>query len=389
MTARVFLGLVLLISMFRAAEGADRTGVTKDSIKIGLFGTLTGPASLYRKGVYGAASIYSDVNDKGGINGRKLELIIEDDGCDASKGIAAVKKLISEDEVFLLHGPICSAVALPVKPIILARPEIPWVSLGATSNLLSTPTYPNIFQPVITAKTTGEQMAAFGLSKPGAKRVGVIRHSDEWSGSYFDPTIEFLKSRGIEPVIIAHLERGSADAAAQVAAIKQAEPDFVLAFLYPAEFAVYLRDAYKYKLNTITITTHAISIDDVDKQVGIPAAIKELYIAYPLKNNITSPQLSPFLQVFRKYYPSESIDMHSMYTMGGAISIVEALRRTGQDLTRERFMEEMNNLRNFETGVSSGPVTFTPEDHAGVKAIKMITKTNRRVELFDTYPASQ
>jgi branched-chain amino acid transport system substrate-binding protein len=163
----------------------------------------------------------------------------------------------------------------------------------------------------------------------------------------------------------------------------------VLAFLYPAEFAIYVRDAYKYKLDTITITTHAISIDDVDKQVGIPAALKQLYIAYPLKNNITSPQLSPFLQVFRKYYPSESIDMHSMYTMGGAISIVEALRRTGQDLTRERFMEEMNNLHNFETGVSSGPITFTPEDHAGVKAIKMITKTNRRIELFDTYPALQ
>src|SRR5215475_15615814 len=108
MRMSLMLGIAaLLASLTPAATAADRTGVTEDSIKIGMFGPITGPASVAAKSLYGAAAIYKDVNDHGGINGRKIELIIEDDGCDTTKGIAAVKKLISRNEVFLLHGAYC------------------------------------------------------------------------------------------------------------------------------------------------------------------------------------------------------------------------------------------------------------------------------------------
>src|SRR5215469_2696881 len=86
-----------------SAFAGDTTGVTGTAIKIGLFGPMTGQSNLGAKPVYGAAAIYKDVNAKGGIYGRKIEIVIEDDGCDGNKGIAAVKKLIAQDKVFLLH----------------------------------------------------------------------------------------------------------------------------------------------------------------------------------------------------------------------------------------------------------------------------------------------
>jgi branched-chain amino acid transport system substrate-binding protein len=85
------------------ARADETTGATNKSIKIGMFGPVTGPSSAQAKALYGAVAIYKDINDRGGINGRQLELVIEDDGCDANKGVAAAKKLISQDKVFPLH----------------------------------------------------------------------------------------------------------------------------------------------------------------------------------------------------------------------------------------------------------------------------------------------
>src|SRR5262249_21880944 len=103
---------------------AEETGVTADTIKIGIFGPITGPASVFAKTIYGAAAVYKDINGRGGINGRKIDLVIEDDGCDPNKGIAAVKKLLSQDQVFMLHGAFCTSVALAIKPEIAKDPTI-------------------------------------------------------------------------------------------------------------------------------------------------------------------------------------------------------------------------------------------------------------------------
>jgi branched-chain amino acid transport system substrate-binding protein len=377
---------LLLVFFSFTAFAADQTGVTNDTIKIGIFGPLTGPAGLYRKGVYGAAAIYKNINDKGGINGRKFELIIEDDACDPNKGIAAVKKLISQDEVFLLHGGMCSGVVLAVKPQIAAKPTLPFLILGAGSTHISTPVVPNLFHPVLTSQVISDQMVEFALSKPGAKRIAIVRHTDEWGTSYFEPAIAALKARGLDPVHVANFERGSTDATAQVLAIKNAEPDAVLAFLYPTEIAIYLREAYKYRLRTTTLATHAVSIDDADKQVGIPAALNDLYVAYPLAGPITGPELSIYLGLLKKYYPSESVDTLAMFPMAGAIVVVEALKRLGPNVSRERFIAELNKLNNFDSGVLSGRITFSPNDHAGIKEVKMISLYKRKTVLLSKYP---
>jgi branched-chain amino acid transport system substrate-binding protein len=238
----------------------------------------------------------------------------------------------------------------------------------------------------VTSKTIMEQIVEFALSKPRAKRIAVVRHSDEWGTVNFEPTLARLQEHGLAPVAVALLERGekSADTAARL--IKQANPDVVIAILYPAEVAVYLRDAYKLGLNTTVIATTVASLDDVDKAVGIPAAVKDFYVAYSLKARITAPELARYALIFRKYYPSESLDTMSLYSMGGALAVAEVLRRLGPDVTRERFIEEMNKLRNFDTGVQSDPITFTPNDHQGIKALKMLGFSNRKPVLFDRYP---
>ena len=383
---RVALATIVLTAAHGAAS-ADRTGVTDTSIKIGLFGPLTGPAGAApRKSVFGAAAIYKDINDRGGINGRKIELVIEDDGCDGNKGIATVDKLLKQDKVFLLHGAWCSKVALAIKPTVAKNPRVPYMVLGAVSADITATVLPNIFQPVATSQIVGEQMVEFALTKPGAKRIAIVGHTDEWGTAYRNATVGKLKERGLAPIVVTALERGEKDASSQVRTIKAAAPDAVLALLYPDEMEAYLREAYKQGLKTTTLGATATSIDDTNKRLGIPEAINDVYMAFSLRGTITSPELKQYADIFRRYYSSESLDQMGFYSMDGAIVVAEALKRSGRDVTRERFLAELNKLKGFAAGVQAGTLTFTPTDHRGIKLISLIGLVKQRETIFHKYP---
>src|ERR1041384_3954113 len=101
-------GLLLAAATLQPGQ-AQVPGVTADTIKIGSFGALTGPGYLYGKlPMNGIEVVFDQVNAAGGINGRKLELVREDDRCDPAAAIGAVKKLIHEDKVFAIIGGGCS-----------------------------------------------------------------------------------------------------------------------------------------------------------------------------------------------------------------------------------------------------------------------------------------
>ena len=242
-TWRLIIGSALAVCMAGVAYAAD-PGVTNDTIKIGIFGPMTGAASSFGKAELGIQAVYKDANERGGINGRKIETVLEDTACDPAKGIAAIKKLTSEDQVFMMHGGSCSNVVMAVKPEVAAS-GVPLVVASAASNKISDPIAANIFQTVATTSTMGRSMVDFAMTKPGAKKIAVISHSDEWGKSGHDPAIEELKTKfNLTPVADVTFERGSINATPQVLKIKAAQPDFVLAFLYPAEFTIFLRDSF-------------------------------------------------------------------------------------------------------------------------------------------------
>src|SRR5689334_12592332 len=113
---RGLIGLVVAMLSAGPALADDTTGITDTTIKIGMFSPLTGPSAAWGYPInHAAMMVYLEANDKGGINGRKFEIIQEDDACDVAKAMAAVKKLIYQDKVFMIHGGVCSL------PVIAAR----------------------------------------------------------------------------------------------------------------------------------------------------------------------------------------------------------------------------------------------------------------------------
>ena len=379
---------VFAISSFLAISGAlanENTGVTRSSIKIGVFGPLSGASSIFAKTVYGAAAVYKDVNDRGGINGRKLDIVLADDGCKGPQGVAAVRKLIDEDKVFLLHGAVCTEVSLAIKPEIAKPPFVPYMVMSAASDAVVVPVQPNIFHGAQTASIIAKQMAEFALTKPHAKRIAIIVQTDSWGDAHLKPALNALKKHGVEPVIVVPFARGSQSASKEVAEIKEKAPDAVLAILYPAELAVYVRDAYKAGFQVTTVGHASPTLEDTDKKVGIPRAMDDVFLFYRLSDLTTGPALIKYGRLLKKYYPAEVLDPHAFYGMGGALAIVEALRRCGHDVTRKRFIAELNKLRDFDSKILSGHISYSKTNHIGVKTGKMSTLINHRLVIVSTY----
>jgi len=370
-----------------ASQAADTTGITSDSIRIGMFGPLTGPTAVGSLPLLGATAIYRHVNEAGGIHGRKIEVLIEDDACDPNKTIAATKKLMAQDQVFMIHGGWCSGTVMAIKPELARQPDFPYMVLGAASTLISTPLQPNVFHPVATTATVAQSMVDFALSKPHARRIAIISHSDEWGKSHITPALAALKMRGIEPVETVYLERGSTDATSQLLRLRAAKPDAVLAVLYPPELTLYLRDAHKFGIKAPTVTTQGVSLEDMVKRVGNPAATRELYVFYPLSKTLDDASFQSWKDIYIAAHPKEPVETLSFMGMTGALAIVEALKRAGPDLGRKKFMAALDNLRDFDPGIQSGPLSFSPQDHAGIKQGKMIYMKDGKPIILSAYPA--
>jgi branched-chain amino acid transport system substrate-binding protein len=382
------LAVVTLTLAALCTPAAAQQGVTKDTIKIGMFGPLTGPTAVGSLPLLGASAVYKSVNDAGGIHGRKIELVVEDDACDPNKTIAATKKLISQDRVFMIHGGWCSGTVMAIKPELANNPNLPFMVLGAASTAISTPVRPNIFHPVATTSTVANAMVNFALTKPGTKRIAIISHSDDWGKSHLDPELAKLKSAGMEPVETAYLERGQVDATSQVLRIKNAKPDVVIANLYPPELTAYLRDAYKYGLRAPVVTTQGVSVEDMVKRVGMPQATKELFVFYPLNDTLDSPGFKPWIDLYKKYNPNDPVETLSFMGMTGALAVVQALKDAGPNLTPENFMTALNKLKDFNPGIQSGSLTFTPDQHAGIREGKVIYMPGPKPEIVAKYPAN-
>jgi len=351
-----------------ALPAAAQDGVTATTIKIGVMAPLTGNASSYSKAQIGLDAYYKWVNDQGGIHGRKIETVLEDYACDSTKGVAAVKKLIHQDKVFMLHGNSCSAVAMAIKPIVVEA-GVPWVIAHAANPAISTPPVKNIFHGVPVGKTMGVAMGQFVASKPGLSRVAIISHTDDWAKSYCAPATEYLASKQIKPALEVAFERGQADSTAQTLRIKQANPDFVIACLYEAETAIFLKDMKKYAVNVPVMGTAGTDLENTLKRVGDLDTVANYYVPHMYADNLDGPRLKKFVDILKKYYPNETVSAFSLISMGGGAAVVEALKRAGRDLTRDKLIAELDRTKGFETGVLAGAITWSPGDRDGVKEV--------------------
>ncbi len=386
----LLLAAVLLQSVTTAAAGAEE-GVTANTIKLGMFGPLTGPVSIYGYPINdGAIAVYDQVNDQGGINGRKIEIVDEDGACDPAKTRAAVKKLVSRDHVFAVHGGSCSGAAFAVRQVFIDE-QVPYMVMAATLDKISTPVNRFIFTTTPPGNTDGAEMIRFVRSMPNVKRIAIVHHTDDWAAAKLDAIHAGLAQSGLEVVADEVLDRNATDATTQVLRIKEGKPDVVLFVTYPAESAVFIRDSRKYGLNGPFIGTNGVTdLLDLANRAGGLDAIRDVYASAFLRGPVGSPALQDATDLLQKYFPKDKPQSVSFYGMSGAYAVVDALRRAGPELTREKFIAALESTKDLPAGPAYCKVNITPADHQGCLTQQMWTVRNGSiVALGETWPGAK
>ncbi|SJZ30571.1 branched-chain amino acid transport system substrate-binding protein [Enhydrobacter aerosaccus] len=372
----VQLAVISLLASVAIAQtsAAQVPGVTADTIRIGSFGALTGPGYLYGKlPMNGIEAVFDEVNAAGGVNGRKLQLVREDDRCDPAAAIGAVKKLISEDNVFALIGGGCSNATFAARDA-LDEAKIPLVVMASVHDGITTPVSPTIFSAALTSTIESEAQLLYAISQK-AKRIAVISMRDAWGRARYTPLMEAFKKRGITPVADEEMAPDANDATAQVLRLKAANADAVLIVLYPKPAAIFMRDAQKLGYKPLAIGQTGIADPAAfEEQVGSPGATALFRTISMVRYTPEDPAMDKWRKAIETKFSGDRLSVFNLFGIGSAQVMVEALKRAGRDLTREKLVAALNHLTNFPTDVYGAGITCTETDHRCNKAPVWIAK---------------
>jgi branched-chain amino acid transport system substrate-binding protein len=369
------LPCALFIAAALAAPAlAQVPGVTKDSIKIGAFGPLTGPSYLYGKLVMNGIDVVLDeVNAAGGIHGRKLQLLREDDKCNAEGGIGAAKKLIHQDQVFMIHGGGCSNAAIAARDEI-EKAKIPWVVFAAVADSVSAPVAETIYTTALTASLESYAQLQYAIDK-GAKKIAIVSMRDAWGRQRYEPTLAAFKAKGVQIVADEELTPDANDATPQALKLKAAGADAVILLLYPKPAAVFLRDAWKLGFKPLMIGQTAIADPAAfEEQVGVPGATGNFVTISMVKYVPDDPAVEKWRKLVEAKFPGDRLSTFNLFGIGSAKVVVEALKRAGPDLTREKFLQALSQLENFDAEMYGAPITCKTPDHRCHKAPAWLQK---------------
>ena len=390
-TLRLVLTLLLAVVVSPAPPAAAQSapGVTADEIKIGALGALTGPGYLYGRLIMnGAEVVYNEVNKVGGVHGRKIVLVREDDRCDAASAIAAAKKLIFQHQVFMLHGGGCSNASIAARPEV-EKASVPWVVFASVADEVTLPTAPYIFSTALAASIESAAQLEFALQQ-GAKRVAVISMRDAWGRARYNPLMETFKRKGVTPVADEEMSPDANDATPQVLRLRQANPDAVLIVLYPKAAAVYMRDAAKLGFKPIQVGQTAVGdLIAFREQVAIPNALERFYTISHVRFTPDDPEMERWRALLQKYFPGDRLSVYNIMGIASASVVVEVLKRAGRDLTRERVRDELNKLKDYSTGIYPGVISCTPTDHQCHKTPAWMQLAGDKVKTIGVTPVTR
>ncbi|MGI4952411.1 MAG: ABC transporter substrate-binding protein [Janthinobacterium lividum] len=360
-------------ALVAAGSGPARaeTGVTDDEIRIGLFGALSGPLAVNSVDAVNAAKAwYADVNARGGVHGRKIRLVVEDEKCSPAEANAVARKLITVDKVFALHGGSCSGVVVSLQELA-NREKIPHVFLNASGDSAVFP--PTRYQFGAFAGTERSTMAAvmtFAAKTLKGKRLAIIGPDDDMGRAASRFARAAAAKLGVEIVTVETAANNQTDVTVPLLNTRAAKPDVILLTTYTAPTVLLLQKAQEFGMTLPmvgAIQAMSSAPQAFAKAVGDNAALANFYYTNPLATQIGSARLQPFMDMFAKAYPAITTPSQVMpYGFNSAIAVVKGLEAAGRDLTRDGFVDAMQTL-DYESPITVGRIKFGPERRDAVR----------------------
>jgi branched-chain amino acid transport system substrate-binding protein len=358
------------VALAAFAATAAEPGVTDDTILIGAHGPITGGATFLGLGARAGAELaYKEINDAGGIHGRKLKMIFEDDGFSPSRALAAVKKLIEQDQVFMING--ISGSNPTVGTIeYLRQAKVPTYITVASAPAVTRPFNRYLFRGATTETVRfGEINAEFLVEFLQVKRIAIVSGLEENLKTEADETIKMLdKWYNVKTLMRAEFKVGDKDFTPQLLQVKQSDADFIFVVGQVPEASIIIRQAREVGLRQ-PIQVAPSSVDNtLIANLGPNAeGVLGLWGAGAFLDS-GHPDMVKFRESWAKMNPNAPKGRPNLFDVWGYTEvyvIAEALRRAGRDLTREKFIDALESIQDYRVSEIATPRTFTKWHHIG------------------------
>jgi branched-chain amino acid transport system substrate-binding protein len=351
-------------------------GVSADTIKLGSYGPLSGPAAQWGLVLKGMDAYFKFINDKGGIHGRKLEFIYRDDQYNPSKTPAVVRELVEKENVFALVGGVGTANGRSVADY-LEQKGVPFFTPSSGDKFWSEGGKQNVYTVFPKYATEGEILGDYVGRELKAKKVAVLYQDDDFGKQGLEGLKKALgQHAGSELVLEVTTQPTDTDLSGQVSQISAKSPDVLVLYAAPkqAVTAVKMLDAQKKKPQ---IVTSFVLSDPVLFKLAGDSWEGTITSAASLLPDSDEPAVAKYRELLAKYGGDKLPP--GTFTMAGvlfAMPLVEALERAGKELTREKLYQAFESLKDWNAGGphwDSGPlgptISFGKDQRLGANRI--------------------
>jgi len=339
-------------------------GVTDTEIHIGSWGPQTGPAAAWGSVPRGTDAYFKMINANGGINGRKIVYHSFDDSYNPAKTKAGVKELQEGTGMFAWVVGVGSSPGLAVRDYLMER-KIPWVGPAAGSLHWVKPPHKYLFGVYPLYYKEAKALVRYAVENLGKKRVAVAFQNDEYGKNGLKGAIDELAAHNLKPVALVPVEFKDTDMKPHVMKLRRSNADMVLLWTSVGHAVRLVGTSKAMKFAPQFMSTSTCS--DFPLMIHISKGLWEGVItaAFGELPDSDNPLLQTYkAEAYGKFAaPKERWGVFYYAGILFAEPLVEAIKRCGRDLTRERLVKELEGLRNFK-GI--GPVVnykpFDPKD---------------------------
>jgi branched-chain amino acid transport system substrate-binding protein len=367
LTAALATALAIMLVGCGGDEGEE--GATGEPIKIGVIVSLSGPyAGLGQPEKNALEMELQDLNDAGGVNGRPVELIFEDDATDEAKAVAAASKLIEQDQVVAIIGPTGTGQTMAVRGDV-ERGAIPQVSM-AGGTVITNPVHELVFATpwpnTIVVPFTLEHLTARGITK-----IGLISDSGGFGKDGQAVLAAAAPDAGIDIVADVTFNPGDTDMTAQLTKIKNSGAEAVVMWTAGAEAAIIAKNAMDLGIELPIYGSHGIARKEFIEGAGeaaegvqfaagkvlVPEAYGEGTEAYEVATD--------FISQYEETW-GEAPSTFAGHAYDAFWIIAEAAKRVDDDLTPAALRDAIEATDGF-VGIG-GTFSYSPTDHNGMTA---------------------
>ena len=376
---------VTAMAMAAGLASAQQQGVSKTEITVGSIQDLSGPLAGFGKQVRLGMMLRADeINEQGGIGGRKIKLIVEDSGYDPKKAVLAAQKLVNQDKIFIMAGHIGTAQNNAAFPVQAEKNIVNFLPVTAAREMYE-PFHKLKYSFAVPYYDQMKLMVPKLVKEKGAKKVCSIYQDDEFGLEVVRGAEEGLKAVNMTMAEKTSYKRGATDFSSQVAKMKSAGCDFVVLGTIIRETIGTIGESRKTAFNPTFLGSSAAYTDLIHKLGG--PAMNGLYASMAAQHPYLDEASQPLRFWANKYKTkfNEDPTVFSAYGYQIIDMFAQAATKAGANLTTDSFIKAMDTMTVPPDMFGSAQATYTAPKRLGSNASRLSQITDGRWKVISEY----